>query len=120
MPPGSLGEFLKFADERCQELSYGVKINAFGHLADGNVHYNLSPPPGQQDFSNVDDEISMMLCKLATLMKGSFAAEHGIGRAKLAIADDILSAVERDLMSCIKSSIDGTNQLNPGVLVRIS
>ena len=117
IPPGSLGEFLKIANEQCCELLDGVRINAFGHLGDGNVHYNLSPPSGLQDFSNLDSELSIRLYRLAALMKGSFAAEHGIGRIKLELADDIRSSVERNLLKVIKRSIDEMNQLNPGVII---
>ena len=59
------------------------------------------------------------LYKLAISMKGSFAAEHGIGRAKLSIAEEIHSSVERNLMKSIKASIDKSNQLNPDVLVSL-
>ncbi|MDB2549223.1 FAD-binding oxidoreductase [Porticoccaceae bacterium] len=117
IPPGSLGEFLKIANEQCCELLDGVRINAFGHLGDGNVHYNLSPPSGLQDFSNLDSELSIRLYRLAALMKGSFAAEHGIGRIKLELADDLRSPVERNLLKVIKRSIDEMNQLNPGVII---
>ena len=58
VPPGQLGEFLDRANNVCSELLKGVTINAFGHLGDGNVHYNLSPPLGQQDFSGLDSEFT--------------------------------------------------------------
>tara|TARA_X000000950_G_scaffold92361_1_gene116269 strand:+ start:3715 stop:5124 length:1410 start_codon:yes stop_codon:yes gene_type:complete len=119
VPPGLLEKFLKIADEQCNSFVDGIRINAFGHLGDGNIHYNLSPPLGQRDFQNFDNEISKMLYKLAISMKGSFAAEHGIGRAKLSIAEEIHSSVERNLMKSIKASIDKSNQLNPDVLVSL-
>ena len=117
VPPGQLGEFLDRANDECSEVLKGVIINAFGHLGDGNVHYNLSPPLGQQDFSGLDIEFAIKLARLATKMGGSFAAEHGIGRSKIALADCLRDPVERNLMGCVKKALDDRNQLNPGVLV---
>ena len=117
VPPGQLGEFLDRANNVCSELLKGVTINAFGHLGDGNVHYNLSPPLGKQDFSELDSEFSLRLSRLTTVMGGSFAAEHGLGRTKTALADMLRDPLERDLMAHIKKSLDESEQLNPGVLV---
>ena len=117
IPPGSLGEFLRIADEQCFELLGGVRINAFGHLGDGNVHYNLTPPIGQKDFSGLEREFAEAIARLANSMKGSFAAEHGLGRAKTMLADILRDPVERGLMMRIKKSLDDARQLNPSVLI---
>ena len=117
VPPGQLGAFLDRANQECGEVLKGVIINPFGHLGDGNVHYNLSPPPGQQDFSGLDIEFATKLARLATVMGGSFAAEHGIGRTKIVLADVLRDPVDRHLMLQLKKSMDDVNQLNPGVLV---
>ena len=116
VPPGKLGEFIDSAKEICNNLLPGVRINPFGHLGDGNVHFNLSPPKGKIDFSELDDEIYSRLAELASSMSGSFAAEHGIGRAKIIMADKLRDPIERDIMSKLKKSLDDLNQLNPGVL----
>ena len=117
VPPGQLVEFLDRANNECSEILDGVRVNAFGHLGDGNVHYNLSPPLGQADFSELDSEFSLRLGLLSTAMGGSFAAEHGLGRTKTALADLLREPLERDLMARIKKSLDQSGQLNPGVLV---
>jgi len=116
VPPGQLGEFLDRANNVCSEVLKEVTINAFGHLGDGNVHYNLSPPLGQVDFSSLDSELAIKLGRLATVMGGSFAAEHGLGRSKTILADALRDPVERNLMTRLKISLDDTNQLNLGVL----
>ena len=90
VPPSQLGDFLDCANNLCSEVLKEVTINAFGHLGDGNVHYNLSPPLGQGDFSSLDHEFSIKLGRLATIMGGSFAAEHGLGRTKIVLADSLL------------------------------
>ena len=117
VPPGRLDEFLDRANDECREVLNGVLINPFGHLGDGNVHYNLSPPPGQQDFSGLDSEFAIKLGRLATVMGGSFAAEHGIGRTKIVLVDALRDPVERNVIAQLKKSLDDANQLNPGVLV---
>lgn len=94
-----------------------MTINAFGHLGDGNIHYNLSPPAGRSDFLGLDSEFAFKLGELAAEMKGSFSAEHGIGRAKVDLADRLQDPVERKLMVCLKKALDEDNNLNPGVLV---
>jgi FAD/FMN-containing dehydrogenase len=117
VPPGQLGAFLDRANQECSEVLKGVIINPFGHLGDGNVHYNLSPPLGQQDFSNLENQFANKLARLAAAMGGSFAAEHGIGRAKIALADEMRDPVERNLMADMKNALDDSNLLNPGVLI---
>ena len=74
VPPGQLDEFLDRANDVCSELLKGVIINPFGHLGDGNVHYNLSPPLGQQDFLSLNSEFVIKLVRLPTVMGDSFAA----------------------------------------------
>ncbi|GGE25067.1 FAD-linked oxidase [Aureimonas endophytica] len=117
VPPGRIAEFVDVGSNLCAELMPGVRVNAFGHLADGNIHCNLSPPPGATDFSGMNSELGRALVALATDMGGSFAAEHGLGRAKIALAKTFRSAVERSLMSSVKDALDPGHVLNPGVLI---
>ena len=117
VPLGQLVEFLDRANYECSKILEGVRINPFGDLGDGNVHFNLSPPLGQQDFSGLGSEFAIRLGRLATVMGGSFAAENGVGRTKTVLADVLRDPVERNLMARLKKSLDETKQLNPGVLV---
>jgi FAD/FMN-containing dehydrogenase len=117
VPPGVLAEFLDLAATECNKILPGVRINSFGHLGDGNVHFNLSPPIDKSDFNNLDEELSSMLADLVSDMRGSFAAEHGIGRMKIDLANKLRCKIERNLMLNIKGAFDKTNQLNPGVVV---
>jgi FAD/FMN-containing dehydrogenase len=117
VPPGLLADFLDRAEGACEAILPGVRINAFGHLGDGNVHYNLSPPIGHLAFAELDSDFAIMLGKLATEMSGSFAAEHGLGRSKILLADSLRGAAERRLMARLKSAFDDVGNLNPGVIV---
>lgn len=117
VPPGSIARFIREAGELCESLLPGVRANPFGHMADGNIHYNLSPPPGARDFSGKSESLSRALAALASGMDGSFAAEHGLGRSKIGLADAQRSAVERSLMKRITAAVDPENRMNPGVMV---
>ena len=117
VPVGRMRDFLVEAQAVCTRILPGVRCNPFGHLGDGNVHYNLSPREGSADFSNREADISQALAELATTLGGSFAAEHGLGRSKIWLAEANRSRVERRLMESLKSSIDPRGTMNPGVIV---
>lgn len=118
VPPGRLEAFLTEAGGLCESLLPGVRINPFGHLGDGNTHYNLTPPEGRADFGNLAPALAEALGGLAGRYGGSFAAEHGLGRSKIALADGLRGGVERDLMRRIKDAFDPQDILNPGVVLR--
>lgn len=117
VPPQLLAAFLDRASSACQDIFDGIRINPFGHLGDGNVHYNLSPPVGQEGFAGLEEVIALQLGRLANEMGGSFAAEHGLGRAKVALADQLRDPVERELMARLKSAFDVKGIFNPGVII---
>lgn len=118
VPPGRLGDFIADGAGLCDSILSGVRINPFGHLGDGNTHYNLSPPVGAEDFGPHAAALAEGLGRLASAMGGSFAAEHGLGRSKIALADALRSPVERKLMLGIKRAFDPQFALNPGVITR--
>ncbi|RWN00780.1 MAG: FAD-binding oxidoreductase [Mesorhizobium sp.] len=120
VPPGAIARFIETGAEICDDILPGVRINPFGHLGDGNIHYNLSPPEGRADFDGKAGQFAEALAALATEMGGSFAAEHGLGRAKIAMAERNRSSVERELMARLKGAFDPQGTMNPGVLVRIA
>jgi FAD/FMN-containing dehydrogenase len=117
VPPGLMSEFLRRAEKVCQEILPGVRTNAFGHLGDGNVHYNLSPPVERDGFSDLELTFALKLGQLASAMDGSFAAEHGLGRAKVALADQLREPLERSFMAQLKEAIDSAGTLNSGAIV---
>lgn len=118
VPPGRLDAFIAEGAALCEGLLPGVRINPFGHLGDGNTHYNLSPPPGAPDFGDLAPRLAEGLGRLASEMGGSFAAEHGLGRSKIALADALRSPVERKLMLAVKQAFDAQGTLNPDVSLR--
>jgi len=117
VPPARIADFIESGAAICQRHVPGVRINPFGHLGDGNIHYNLSPAIGQSGFADHGSTMAVELAGLASSMGGSFAAEHGLGRAKLALADALRPKVERALNRKIKLAFDPPSLLNPGVVV---
>lgn len=115
--PGRIAEFVAEGANICERLLPGTRINPFGHLGDGNIHYNLTPPVGVADFGGLGPDLALSLARLADGMGGSFAAEHGLGRSKVALADALRDPVERGLMKRIKRGMDGSGTLNPGVII---
>lgn len=118
VPPSLVGDFVRRAAAVCNDLLPGVRINPFGHLGDGNLHYNLSPPVGAECFAGRERDLAVRLGAIASELDGSFAAEHGLGRTKIWLADQLRSPVERRLMKAIKHSIDEVGVLNPNAILQ--
>ena len=117
VPPGLLPDFLEQAARICELIAPGVRPNPFGHLGDGNVHYNLSPPDNTVSFGGKEAALAFALSELAMKLGGSFAAEHGLGPSKLHLADALQSPVERGLMKSIKAAVDQNGLLNKNSFV---
>ncbi|TMV91790.1 FAD-binding oxidoreductase [Thioclava sp. BHET1] len=117
VPPARLPAFMTDAAEVVESIAPNTLINPFGHLGDGNVHYNLSPCP-DADIDAIRPELEIELARLATRLGGSCAAEHGLGRSKIALAETVRSDTERALMARLKSCMDPAGVMNPGVIVR--
>lgn len=116
-PVARLAAFVADASTAAQTVLPGVRVNAFGHLGDGNVHFNLSPPEGEADFDGRDRQLSEAIYEAAVRHGGSIAAEHGLGQAKVQLADHFRSPVERALMRRLKAGLDPRGIMNPGKVV---
>lgn len=109
-------QFIKLAGDALEKLAPGVRIVCFGHVGDGNLHYNQSMPKGYQPaaFRELEKMIHSVVHGIATELSGSISAEHGIGRLK---QDDFLkykNPVAIEVMKKIKRAIDPQNIFNPG------
>ncbi len=116
VPIAEVANFIDLVTPQLYRIVQGVRINPFGHLGDGNIHFNLSPPLGQAGFAGKEDELSATIYRQAEKMGGSFAAEHGVGRTKIGHANMMRLPVERQLMVQVKQAMDGSKMLNPGVI----
>ncbi len=116
MPVSRVAEFVAEATRRVEAALPGVRVCAFGHVGDGNVHFNLSQPIGadRQAFLGERDRIAAVVDELVLSMDGSFSAEHGIGRLKRREMAQYRSPVELDVMRRIKAALDPKGLMNPG------
>jgi D-lactate dehydrogenase (cytochrome) len=116
VPVARMEQFLAQATAAVNSLVPGVRFVAFGHLGDGNVHFNLSQPPGADPgvFLARWDEISHCVHGVANGLGGSFSAEHGIGALKVGELAHWRGSVALDLMRTIKRALDPLGIMNPG------
>ena len=93
----------------------------FGHVGDGNLHFNCQSPPGwdKKRFNEHGEAISGAVYDLVVGYGGSISAEHGIGRLKVDDLAHYRSRIELDTMRSIKRALDPQNLMNPGKIVRI-
>ncbi len=97
----------------------GIRVVAFGHLGDGNIHFNLSQPVGTDRVTYLArwGEFNEIVHDIVVGMGGSFSAEHGIGRLKRAEMAERKSAVEIEIMRRIKQALDPQGIMNPGKMI---
>jgi FAD/FMN-containing dehydrogenase len=118
VPISAMPAFIARADAALAARYPGIRHCAFGHLGDGNVHYNpLAPPGWKGDFQAERDKINLIVHDIVADMNGSISAEHGIGRLRLAENERYKSPVELDLLRTIKNALDPHDIMNPGKLV---
>ena len=94
------------------------RVNCFGHLGDGNLHYNVVLPRDlpEEDWVREGERITRTVYDLVDELGGSFSAEHGVGQAKKAWLATYRAGAELDLMKTLKKTLDPANILNPGKL----
>ena len=102
-----------------EERLPGIRAVAFGHLGDGNIHFNLSQPVGVDTAAFLErwDEFADIIHDIALGMDGSFSAEHGIGRMRRPELARYRSPVEIALMRKLKAALDPQGIMNPGKLL---
>ena len=119
VPVSRIPDFLARADAALAAAFPGIRVVAFGHVGDGNLHYNLSKPDAQQnaDFIAAQPAVNRIVHDAVDALGGSISAEHGIGQLK---RDELLrykSPVEIALMRTIKQALDPRGLMNPGKVV---
>ncbi len=111
--------FLEKAGQVVTRMAPGARIAAFGHIGDGNIHYDLTPAPGGDpaDLAARRDDIENAVYDVIESFNGSISAEHGIGVHKREALAERKSAVELDMMRRIKAALDPKGLMNPGKLL---
>ncbi|MGZ9031294.1 MAG: FAD-binding oxidoreductase [Burkholderiaceae bacterium] len=116
VPISAIARFAAETDALLARRMPGIRMVIFGHLGDGNLHYNVSPPVGLADdeFATRQPEVYRLVHDQVARHGGSISAEHGIGQLKREENRHYKSAVELALMRSIKAALDPLGIMNPG------
>jgi FAD/FMN-containing dehydrogenase len=119
VPPSKLSQFLSEAIAAVERLIPGARPVPFGHIGDGNIHFNITQPKGadREAFVARWDEVSRAVFEVVLRLGGSISAEHGIGRLKRDLMPIIKSPVELAMMRGVKRLLDPNGIMNPGKLL---
>ncbi|MCR5865340.1 FAD-binding oxidoreductase [Aquincola sp. J276] len=123
LPISRIPEFLASTDAAIAAQFSGVRLVVFGHLGDGNLHYNLSPaedrlgPVHAPAFVALEGPLNRLVHDAVAARGGSISAEHGLGVLRRDEAARYKSPVERRMMQAVKSALDPLGLMNPGKLL---
>jgi len=119
LPVSTVPDFVESTDAALQRHFPGVRNFTFGHLGDGNLHYNVARPAeaGDAALHAMQPELSTLVHDAVQALGGSISAEQGIGRVRTADLARYKQPVELRLMRAIKQAIDPEGLMNPGVLL---
>ncbi|HEY0488201.1 MAG TPA: FAD-binding oxidoreductase [Telluria sp.] len=119
LPISRISRFLAATDGQLQQAFPGCVLVTFGHLGDGNLHYNVAPPEGvaHDDFLEHQDAINRIVHDQVDAFGGSISAEHGIGALKRDELSRYKSPVELGMMRAIKAALDPHCIMNPGKIL---
>ncbi len=120
VPVSSIPAFMAEADTAVMEAIPGARICSFGHMGDGNIHYNISQPIGadKDQFIGRWREMNAIVHGIVLKYNGSISAEHGIGQLKRDELAEVRSPIEIDLMQRIKHAFDPAGIMNPGKVLK--
>lgn len=118
VPVSQIADFLDEATAAVQTFEPGARVSAFGHVGDGNMHYDILCPPGAdlKAFLGRWEAGSRVVHDIVAKYDGSISAEHGLGRLKTEEARRYKSPLEIETMRAIRNAIDPQRIMNPAVL----
>ncbi len=118
LPLPAIADFIELATARIEALGR-FRINCFGHLGDGNLHFNVFPPggAGRADSAVPADDIRRLVHDLVAEFDGSFSAEHGVGRLKVGDLERYGDPARLAAMRAIKAALDPAGIMNPGAVL---
>ena len=116
VPVAAVPDFIREADAAVVKLIPGARPVPFGHLGDGNIHYNVSQPIGGDTAEFMDrwHEVNAVVFEIVMRMGGSISAEHGIGVLKRDELPEVKDKVAIELMRSLKAMLDPLGIMNPG------
>jgi len=117
VPVSKIAEFVSVTDDILREAIPGVRLVNFGHLGDGNLHYNVQAPVDgdPRAFLLAEEErINDLVYRSVASFDGSFSAEHGVGGMKVHKLEQFKAPVALQMMRAVKGALDPQNTMNPG------
>jgi len=119
LPLSAIGRFIDEAAARVAKIDQRLLVNCFGHVGDGNLHYNAFPPAGEQaaGYRHLNPSVKTAIHDLVHHLGGSISAEHGIGRAKTGDLEKYADPAKLAAMRAIKAALDPNGILNPGAVI---
>ncbi len=120
LPTSRIPAFVEHADALLQREIAGVRLVNFGHLGDGNLHYNVQAPAdadGKAFLREQEPRVNALVYEAVAQFGGSFSAEHGVGQLKTAQLERYESPVALTMMRAIKQALDPQNLMNPGCVL---
>ncbi len=119
VPVSRIPEFLAQADAALERAFPGIRVVAFGHVGDGNLHYNLFRPDAQENTAFIASQpaVNRIVHDVVHALNGSISAEHGIGQLKREELLRYKSPVEMALMRSLKQALDPRGLMNPGKIL---
>jgi FAD/FMN-containing dehydrogenase len=119
VPVSKVADFIKQANAAIANRLPGIRPNAFGHVGDGNIHYNIHQPEGADKavYLQRREEFNRIVHDIAVGLNGSISAEHGIGRLKVDELAHYKPPIEIELMRRVKQALDPAGIMNPGKIL---
>lgn len=122
LPVSAIPAFVEATDAALLREIPGVRLVDFGHLGDGNLHYNVQAPEGGDTrvfLETQEDRVNQIVYQNVRRFNGSISAEHGVGSMKVDSLPDYKDPTALALMATLKRALDPHNTLNPGRVVRV-
>ena len=119
VPVSKVAEFITHANHAIADRLPGIRPNAFGHVGDGNIHYNIHQPEAADKavYLARREEFNRIVHDIAVGLNGSISAEHGIGRLKVEELAHYKAPLEIELMRRVKEALDPAGIMNPGKIL---
>ena len=121
VPLSAVPELIARGREALRAIAPDIRFNTFGHVGDGNVHYNLFPAPGRtrDDYRDAIPALTGRLHDMVRELGGAISAEHGIGRHKASELKRLADPADLAAMRLIKKALDPAGIMNPGAVLQV-
>jgi len=120
VPVSRVAEFITQSSAALRNAFPGIRIVAFGHMGDGNIHYNASLPDAVQNEAFIEQQeqqVNRVVYEVVARLEGTISAEHGLGQLKREAIRDYKDPLELELMRSIKQTLDPQGLMNPGKVI---